>query len=109
MPTPSSAAARFTTDFIKNRPDVAKRFAAAWGKAVEFINNNPAEARKHLLKNTFTPDDVVDTRADDRLLHGQGPDAPRTRLTSRSSSTSRRRDRRRCRRRSTSTKYLQTF
>ena len=25
------------------------------------INDNPAEARKHLLKNTFTPDDVVDT------------------------------------------------
>ena len=50
-----------TTDFIKNRPDVAKRFAAAWAKAIDFINNNPTEARKHLVKNTFTPDDVVDT------------------------------------------------
>jgi len=50
-----------TSDFIKSRPDVAKRFAAAWGRAVEFINSNPQEARKHLLKNTFTPDDVVDT------------------------------------------------
>jgi NitT/TauT family transport system substrate-binding protein len=50
-----------TTDFIKSRPDVAKRFTAAWEKAVRLINENPKEARKHLLKNTFTPDDVVDT------------------------------------------------
>jgi NitT/TauT family transport system substrate-binding protein len=50
-----------TTDFIKNRPDVAKRFTAAWGKAAHFINTNPQEARKSLAKNTFTPDDVVDT------------------------------------------------
>ena len=42
-------------------PDVAKRFTAAWAKAVDLINNNPTEARKHLIKNTFTPDDVVDT------------------------------------------------
>jgi NitT/TauT family transport system substrate-binding protein len=47
--------------FIKARPDVAKRFAAAWGKAIDFINTNPAEARKHLVKNTFTPEDVADT------------------------------------------------
>src|SRR5437660_5564675 len=50
-----------TSDFIKGRPDVAKRFAAAWAKAVDLINNNPKEARKHLIKNTFTPEDVVDT------------------------------------------------
>jgi NitT/TauT family transport system substrate-binding protein len=50
-----------TTDFITNRPDVAKRYTAAWAKAVDFINKNPAEARKHLLKNTFTPPEVVDT------------------------------------------------
>jgi NitT/TauT family transport system substrate-binding protein len=50
-----------TSDFIKNRPDVAKRFSAAWAKAVDFINANPDEARKHLVKNTFTPEDVVDT------------------------------------------------
>jgi NitT/TauT family transport system substrate-binding protein len=50
-----------TSEFIKNRPDVAKRFALAWGKAAQFINTNPQEARKSLAKNTFTPDDVVDT------------------------------------------------
>jgi NitT/TauT family transport system substrate-binding protein len=50
-----------TSDFVKNRPDVARRFTAAWEKAVRLINENPAEARKHLVKNTFTPEDVVDT------------------------------------------------
>ncbi len=50
-----------TSEFIKSRPDVAKRFTAAWEKAVRLINDNPKEARRHLLKNTFTPDDVVDT------------------------------------------------
>jgi NitT/TauT family transport system substrate-binding protein len=50
-----------TSDFIKSRPDVARRFAAAWEKATRLINENLAEARKHLVKNTFTPEDVVDT------------------------------------------------
>jgi NitT/TauT family transport system substrate-binding protein len=50
-----------TSDFINSRPDVAKRFAAAWAKAVNLINTNPQEARKHLLNNTFTPPDVVET------------------------------------------------
>jgi NitT/TauT family transport system substrate-binding protein len=48
-----------STDFIKSRPNVAKRFAAGWAKAVKFINDNPDEARKHLAKNTLTPEDVV--------------------------------------------------
>jgi NitT/TauT family transport system substrate-binding protein len=50
-----------TSDFIKAKPDVARRFTAAWHKAMDLINTNPQEARKHLVKNTFTPDDVVDT------------------------------------------------
>jgi NitT/TauT family transport system substrate-binding protein len=50
-----------TSEFIRSRPDVAKRFAAAWEKAVRLINDHPAEARKHLVKNTFTPEDVADT------------------------------------------------
>ena len=50
-----------STDFMKGRPDVARRYTAAWLKAVDFINSNPKEARKSLSKNTFTPDDVVDT------------------------------------------------
>lgn len=50
-----------TSNFIKSRPDVAKRFAAAWAKAAHLIDTNPSEARKYLAKNTFTPDDVVNT------------------------------------------------
>jgi NitT/TauT family transport system substrate-binding protein len=55
------AGGALTSDFIAKRPDVAKRFTAAWAKAIDLINNNPKEARKHLIKNTFTPPEVVDT------------------------------------------------
>ncbi len=50
-----------SSSFMKNKPDVAKRYAAAWAKAIDFINEKPAEARKSLLKNTFTPETLVDT------------------------------------------------
>jgi len=50
-----------STDFMKGRPDVARRYANAWLKAIDFIDSNPKEARKSLVKNTFTPDDVVET------------------------------------------------
>ena len=53
------AGCALSTEFLKGKPDVARRFAAAWEKAVKLINDNPAEARKSLLKNTFTPDDLV--------------------------------------------------
>ena len=56
-----AAGCAFTTAFIEKRPDVAKRFAAAWAKAIVYINEHPAEAQKHLAKNTMTPDNVVDT------------------------------------------------
>ncbi len=56
-----AAGCAMTSDFIQKRPDVARRFAAAWRKAIDFINANPEEARKYLAKNTFTPDNVVDT------------------------------------------------
>ena len=55
-----AAGCAMTSDFIQKRPEVAKRFAAAWAKSIAFINANPDEARKHLAKNTFTPDNVVD-------------------------------------------------
>jgi NitT/TauT family transport system substrate-binding protein len=50
-----------TSHFIQTRPDVARRFAVAWGKAVNFINTQPDEARKYLVKNTLTPPDVAET------------------------------------------------
>ena len=56
-----AAGCAVTSDFIKSRPDVARRFAAVWKKAIHFVNDNPEEARKYLAKNTLTPEDVVDT------------------------------------------------
>jgi NitT/TauT family transport system substrate-binding protein len=56
-----AAGCAVTGDFIKNRPDVARRFAAVWKKAIHFVNDNHQEARKYLAKNTLTPEDVVDT------------------------------------------------
>jgi NitT/TauT family transport system substrate-binding protein len=53
--------AALSDDFIKSRPDVAKRYAEAWNKALALIHNDPKEARKYLLKNTVTPESVVDT------------------------------------------------
>src|SRR5262249_15605553 len=55
-----AAGCAFTTEFITQRPDAAKRFAAAWAKAIVYIREHPVEARKHLAKNTLTPDNVVD-------------------------------------------------
>jgi NitT/TauT family transport system substrate-binding protein len=55
-----AAGCAMTSDFIQKRPEVAKRFAAAWAKAIAFINSNPDEARKYLANNTFTPENVVD-------------------------------------------------
>jgi NitT/TauT family transport system substrate-binding protein len=55
-----AAGCAMTSDFIQRRPDVARRFAAAWAKAVDFINQHPDQARQHLIKNTYTPDNVVE-------------------------------------------------
>jgi NitT/TauT family transport system substrate-binding protein len=52
--------AALSDEFIKTRPDVARRFAEAWNKALELIRSDPKEARKYLLKNTVTPENVVD-------------------------------------------------
>ena len=58
---PFAAGCAFSSEFINKRPDVARRFAQAWAKALVLIKNDPQEARKHLLKNTMTPENVVDT------------------------------------------------
>jgi NitT/TauT family transport system substrate-binding protein len=55
-----AAGCAFTSDFISKRPDVAKRFAQAWSKAIDYIKSNRAAAQKHLAKNTLTPPDLVD-------------------------------------------------
>jgi NitT/TauT family transport system substrate-binding protein len=56
-----AAGCGITGDFIRNRPDVARRFGLVWRKAITFVNQNPQEARKYLAKNTLTPEDVVET------------------------------------------------
>ena len=56
-----AAGCAITGDFMKSRPDVARRFAQVWKKAIHFVNENPQEARKYLAKNTLTPEDVVDS------------------------------------------------
>jgi NitT/TauT family transport system substrate-binding protein len=58
---PFAAGCAFSSDFLKKRPDVAKRFAQAWAKAIALIKDDPQEGRKHLLKNTMTPESVVDS------------------------------------------------
>jgi NitT/TauT family transport system substrate-binding protein len=55
-----AAGCAFTSDFIKARPDVAKRFAAGWAKGIDYIKAEPDKARKHLANNTLTPPDLVD-------------------------------------------------
>jgi NitT/TauT family transport system substrate-binding protein len=57
---PFAAGCAFSSDFISRRPDVARRFAQAWARAIALIKSDPQEARKHLLKNTMTPESVVD-------------------------------------------------
>jgi NitT/TauT family transport system substrate-binding protein len=56
-----AAGCAFTSDFINRRPGVARRFAEGWARAIVYIREHPAEARRHLAKNTLTPDNVVDT------------------------------------------------
>ncbi|MCH8504653.1 MAG: ABC transporter substrate-binding protein, partial [Ectothiorhodospiraceae bacterium] len=53
-----AAGAAMTADFIEAKPDVARRFAVAWAKAVDDIMNDPS-AREHLKDNTLTPPGVV--------------------------------------------------
>ncbi len=55
-----AAGCGLTSAFIEKRPDVAKRFAAGWSKAIDYIVANRAAAQKYLAKNTFTPPDLVD-------------------------------------------------
>jgi len=55
-----AAGCAMTSDFIAKRPEVAKRFAAAWARAIDYIRTEPAAAQKYLAKNTMTPDDLVD-------------------------------------------------
>jgi NitT/TauT family transport system substrate-binding protein len=56
-----AAGCALTSEFINGRPNVAKRFAAAWAKAVHDIKTDTAGVRKHLIKNTFTSPEIAPT------------------------------------------------
>jgi NitT/TauT family transport system substrate-binding protein len=53
-----AAGAAMTTKFMKERPDVARRWAAAYRKALDAIANDPT-ARDHLKGNTQVPAELV--------------------------------------------------
>lgn len=55
------AGGAMTGDFIAERPEVAKRFAAAWAKALDDIAKDEAGVRPYLVGNTFTPEDLAPT------------------------------------------------
>lgn len=40
--------ASVTTALLKDRPEVAKKYIAAYARAVDFVRKNPAEVRKHI-------------------------------------------------------------
>lgn len=40
--------ASVTTSFLKDRPEDAKKYIAAYARAVDFVRKNPAEVRKHI-------------------------------------------------------------
>jgi len=54
------AGTALTGKFLADRPDVAKRFAQAWDRALADIASDDT-VRSHLVKNTFTPEAVAPT------------------------------------------------
>lgn len=40
--------ASITTVFMKDKPDLARRYVAAYAKAVDWVRKNPAESRSHM-------------------------------------------------------------
>ena len=68
-----AAGCAITSDFIKNRPDVARRFAAVWKKAIG-SSTKTRRKRASTSPNTLTPEDVVDLGANGALLHGRRAD-----------------------------------
>jgi NitT/TauT family transport system substrate-binding protein len=56
-----------TQRFVKEKPDVARRYAAAWRKALADVNNDPT-TRQLLIGNTATPPDLVSKVVMPKLL-----------------------------------------
>jgi NitT/TauT family transport system substrate-binding protein len=56
-----------TQRFIKEKPDVARRYAAAWRRALADVNNDPT-TRQLLVGNTATPPELVNKVVMPKLL-----------------------------------------
>ena len=54
-----SVATPLSQKFIKNHPYLARNYILALNDAIDFINNNPEEAKKHLVKYTPITEDIV--------------------------------------------------
>lgn len=54
-----AAGGALTQRFIDQRPDVARRYAVAWRRAIEAIATDPT-TRAYLKGNTLTPADITD-------------------------------------------------
>lgn len=61
------AGGAITGKFLKDRPDVARRFTAAWRKALKDIEQDPT-TRELLKGNTFTPPELAMTIPLPRML-----------------------------------------
>ena len=51
--------ASVTTAFLKDKPELAKRYIAAYAKAVDWVRKNPAESRTHLDGFTAIEESLV--------------------------------------------------
>lgn len=51
--------ASVTTTFLKEQPELAKRYIAAYAKAVEWVRKNPDESRKHMDGFTAIEESLV--------------------------------------------------
>jgi len=51
--------ASLTTAFIKDKPELAKRYVAAYAKAVDWVRKNPEESRTHLDGFTAIDESLV--------------------------------------------------
>ena len=69
-----AAGCALTSDFIKARPDVARRFAAVWRKGIEFVNENPAGGAQVSRQEYAHARGRRRYGADGAILHGGRPD-----------------------------------
>ena len=75
-----AAGCAFTSEFINKRPDVAKRFAQAWAKAIDPDQERPAGGAQISRQEHHDAGECRRYRSDARLHHGQGYEPETARL-----------------------------